>query len=58
MAHHPNELMHAATNVGLAIAERNYLAAQLLDGGYTSRALAEVCGVTHQTIRNWAKAAR
>lgn len=51
-------LRNAAFAVNEAIDARNRLAAQLLDGGMTSRHLAEACGVTHQTIRNWAEAAR
>lgn len=51
-------LRNAALAVNEAIDARNRLAAQLLDAGMTSRHLAEVVGVTHQTIRNWAEAWR
>ena len=52
------QLALAAGNVDQATAHRNRLAAQLLADGATSRALAARCGVSHQTIRNWAAAAQ
>jgi DNA invertase Pin-like site-specific DNA recombinase len=52
--HGPYGLASRNVAVELAIDERNELAAWLLANGHTSRALADVCGVTHQTVRNWA----
>ena len=51
-------LANAAKAVADAIEARNRLARQLLDAGMPSRHLAEAVGCTHQTVRNWAEAAR
>ena len=51
-------LAAAAAAVERAIADRNRLAAQLLAGGYTVRALAAELDVSHGTVHNWAKAAQ
>lgn len=53
------DMLHVAhQRVADAIDTRSRIAADLLDAGFTSRRLAEVVGVTHQTVRNWAEAWR
>ena len=52
----PDDLLQAMADEADARERKHRTAAWLLEqhDPYTSRALAEVCGVTHQTVRNWA----